>query len=221
MKFCFPDIGGVFDTDFTGINTIVIENQKLFCKLLSDISLQIDGCDGAATLSDGDKILNFSKNTELLTSFVPFELNKRTLLGKIGAALEKESVNPENYLKTNQIMADVEQYLDMLAAGFACNLSFTKVTPAAVIKAAGLEIVDDYTDIAEKVLDYIELVREFDCDKLFITVNLRSYMDDREAELFLQTAVQHEYRLLMIENTEYKRLPLEKRRVIDADLCEF
>lgn len=221
MKFCFPDISGVFDTNACCVNTVVIENQNLFRNLISDIALQIDGFDGASTLSNEDKFLNFSKNAELLTTFVPFELNRKSLIGKIASALEKESVSPGNYMNTMQIMSDIENYLDTLASAFACNLSFTKITSSSIIKAAGIEVVDDYDSIAEKVIDYMELVREFDSDKLFVTVNMRSYVDDREAELFMKTAIDHGYDLLMIENTEYRRLSFEKRLTIDADLCEF
>ena len=221
MNFCFPGISGVFQTNIPYVNTAVIENQKLFCSLISDIALQIEGFNGTAVLSDGDRILNFAKNAELLTAFVPFELNKKSLINKIASALERESVNPDNYNETMQLMAEIEKYLDVLAESFDCNLAFSKVTPSSVIKSAGIEIVDDYDSIAEKVIDYMELVREFDCNKLFITVNMRSYIDDHDAELFMKTCIDHEYSLLMIENTEYKRLPFEKRITIDSDLCEF
>ena len=221
MKFCFPEISGVFDTDTGFVNTLVIENQKLFYRLISDIASQLDGCDGNAVVSDRDKILGFSKNVELLTTFVPFELNKKALIGKIASALEKEAVNPDNYMNTMQMMADIEKYLDLLASGFDCDLSFTKVSPSSIIRAAGPEIADNYDSIAEKVIDYMELIREFDCKKLFITVNMRSYADDPEIEPFMKTVIDHEYDLIMIENTGYRRLPLEKRVTVDADLCEF
>ena len=73
----------------------------------------------------------------------------------------------------------------------------------------------------EKILDYMELVREFDRNKLFITVNMRSFFDDELITEFMKTVVSHEYRILMLESNAYLRLTLEKRITIDADLCEF
>lgn len=67
----------------------------------------------------------------------------------------------------------------------------------------------------------MELVREFDRDKLFFTVNLRSYIDDDEAELFMKTVIDHDFKIVMIENKEYNKLKHELRMTIDADLCEF
>lgn len=72
-----------------------------------------------------------------------------------------------------------------------------------------------------KILDYMELVREFDRDKLFITVNMRAYFDDVLIEQFMKTAISHEFRILMLESNAYRALPYEKRTTIDADLCEF
>ena len=71
------------------------------------------------------------------------------------------------------------------------------------------------------LLDYMELVREFDHDKLFITVNLRSYYNDETILKFMETVLAHDYKVFMIENKDYPVLAKEKRRIVDEDLCEF
>ena len=221
MRFCHPCISGVFDIDGRYINTAVIENRKLLCEIIFDIHKQTEGLKGKAVLSDKDKILDFSKNAELLSSFIPFDMNKKALITKIISAIEKQSVNPEHYSSTMKILADTEKYLDSLASDFDCNILYSKITPSALIKAVGIEIVDDYDNLAEKVIDYMELVREFDREKLFITVNMRCFIDDNEAEQFMKTALEHEYNVLMIESNDYPRLQYENRITVDEDLCEF
>ena len=67
----------------------------------------------------------------------------------------------------------------------------------------------------------MELVREFDRDKLFVLVNLRSFFDDHDVERFLKTIEEHGHRVLLMDGTERKRLPMERRITIDIDLCEF
>ena len=74
---------------------------------------------------------------------------------------------------------------------------------------------------AERLLDYMELVREFDRPKLFITVNMRSFLSDEIIEKFLKTAINHEHKLLMIESKGYLLLKHEKRLTVDQDLCLF
>ena len=67
----------------------------------------------------------------------------------------------------------------------------------------------------------MQLVCAFDRPKLFVTVNMRSYVPDREMELFAQTALSRGCRILMLENREYPRLAQEKRWIVDSDLCEI
>ena len=69
--------------------------------------------------------------------------------------------------------------------------------------------------------DYIELIGEFDRPRLFVTVNMRSFVADDEMELFARTVVGHGYHVLGIESREHPLLSAEKRVIVDADLCEI
>lgn len=89
------------------------------------------------------------------------------------------------------------------------------------MKSAAPELRDDSSDLCEKLLDYFELVREFDRDKLFVLVNFRSYVSDDKFELFAQSVLSHGYRVFLIESSERKRASTENRLLIDKDLCEI
>ena len=65
------------------------------------------------------------------------------------------------------------------------------------------------------------LVREFDREKLFFLVNLRSWYPDETVELFLQSALGHGHKIMLIDSCDYPRLPSERRVTVDIDLCEF
>ena len=222
MIYAHSDISGNFDTTIDAINTIVIENRTFFFSFIEDIYNRVSGFSGKSILGTGEgKLLDFSKNAEIFTSFVPFEINKKSLLSKIISAIEKESVSAEHYEDTMKVLTGIERYLDGLNASFDCNLSYSKITPGALIKAAGIEIVDDYNSLAEKIIDYMELVREFDKDKLFFTVNLRSYIDDETMGNFMATIKAHDFHLIMIESQAHNMLSCESRHIIDEDLCEF
>lgn len=67
----------------------------------------------------------------------------------------------------------------------------------------------------------MELVREFDREKLFVMVNMRPYFQDEEMELFTQSVAMHNFNVLLLENHEATKLNYTKRFVIDGDLCEF
>ena len=89
------------------------------------------------------------------------------------------------------------------------------------MKAVGLAVRDEYGSQLEKLVDYMELVREFDRDKLFFTVNLRSFFTDEECGLFMETVAGHGFHVIMLESMDRPKLKLERRITIDTDLCEF
>lgn len=221
MKFVYPEIDFVFDTDSDKINTVIVENQHFLFKLLSELHSQISGFDGQCVLSDNGKTLDFSKSSELITEFIPFELNKKTLISKVCSAFEKEAMLDENFIAVNEMLAQIESNLIDLSQSFNCDINFSKVNFSSLIKSAGIEFNEDYDSLGEKVIDYFELVSEFDRKKLFFTFNLRSFLSDIEAEMFLDTIIKHGYNLIMIESSAHKSLHNEQRFIVDSSLCEI
>lgn len=224
MKFAYPDISGVFQWNQPLLPTLAIENQPLFRKLIRDIALSIEGVSTPAVLSKENKSIEFSKYAELLTDFVQFNINQKSLLNKVCAALEKVAVSAEKYQETSLLLAGIEKAVNDWAFEFPCDIVPAKVAVPNLLKAIGIEINDDYhgeKGEVERIVDYMELVREFDRDKMFVTVNMRSYFSDDAMERFMKTAVSHEYKVLMLESKAHPQLKWENRLTIDADLCEF
>lgn len=221
MKFTYPEIETVFETDCDKVNTLIIENQNLFTALQTDIYDQISGLDGKSVLSENDKLLNFGKSSEILVQFVPFRLNTKSLQTKVSSAFEKTAANEDYFAVTNKILGDIEAYLYNVSQNLNCDLNFPKVNISSLVKAVGFEFSEDYDSLGEKIIDYFELVTEFDRKKLFFTVNLRSYLNGKESELFLETVLKHGYNVIMFEAFEHKLLTNEKRVIIDSSLCEI
>ena len=220
MKFVYPDIEKVFDTNCEGrINTIIIENPDLLYNLILDLNNQLVGKDGKAVLSKDNIPIEISKNLELIDRFIPFELNTKALMTRITNDLEKKALSDENYAETVKLIGMIDSYLTGLTFDSLCDIAFSKVKIESVIKSAGVYICDEYDSLCERIIDYFELVNEYIGDKLFITLNMRSLLNDREAGLFLETVLAHNYNVIMIENKEYTLLPLEKRAIIDNDKC--
>jgi len=161
----------------------------------------------------------FSKYCEIMSDFTPFEINRKPLLNAINNALTGVAVDEVHYAATSILLAEIENHIDTLSFEFDCNLECEGISVQSLIKSAGIKIGDDYSNPLERIIDYMELMREFVNDKLFVTVNFRSYFDDESTALFLETALSHKYRILMLESCERKLLPKEKRLIIDEDMC--
>lgn len=219
MKIILPQIDYVFDCSGDRCSSIIIENQNAFCNIVTDICNQIAGEDGQSVLSEDNKTLSIAKYSELISQFVPFDINQKNLLTKITTQMQHIAVDESHYMRTNELMGMLERYFMELSVEMVGNLDFQKVTADAMIKASGIHIDDMYDNLGEKLLDYFELVQEYDERKLFVLVNVRSYISDGEMEMFLESVLTREIQILMLEGSEHSLLEKEKRHIVDADMC--
>lgn len=221
MKFTYPGIDKTIDTDEERVNCLVIENRKFLSEMIEDIYGQVVGGRGKAVLSENGKIVDFTKYCDLTTSFFPFEINRKSLITKILTVLEKNSQTPANFEKTAEFLSFAENYLNDLSLDLPCDLVYNKINVSSILKAVGVEICDDSTDLPEKILNYMELVREFEGEKLFIVVNLRSFVDDEAFSSFLESVIMHKYALIPVDAFSFPAVPFENRLTVDNDLCCF
>ena len=157
----------------------------------------------------------------MVTNFFPFEINRKNLLAKISAKLEKASLAPEFFERSQQILGSIENFILDLAFQNDLDLEFSKLSMPGILKSTGICLKEDDLPLAEKILTYMELMRTFGTISLFVFVNLRSVIDDETMEKFTATCCTHEYNTMLIDNRECNKLSLEQRTVIDIDLCEF
>lgn len=221
MKLYFPQISEPICFEEGIVNSLVIENSGLFFSLLQDFYLQTNGNEGFSVLSLNNTPIDFSKNAELISTFIPFDVNKKSLLNKLFAAFEKSALNETHYAETMRIFSDIEAYIQELSYDFSADIECEKMTVSSLLKAIGVHISENYDNTIEKIIDYMELVTEFEKGKVFIFVNMRSYFSDAQMEEFLKTSVMRKYMVLLIDNCEHKMLFNENRLIIDEDLCEI
>lgn len=221
MKLAHPELTRVFDSECGEVNTLIIENPMFMHSFLTDLTNQLNGTDGQIIVSEDDKPLNISKSVELLDSFFPFDINRKALITKISSILEKEAISADHYEDTCNVLSHIEKYLFDLSFNCSADIIFTKISAPMLIRGAGIEIRSEASGLAESILDYMELVREFDRDKLFIMLNLRSFISDSDTNFLLRSVLSKGLHMLMIESKAGDYLQSERRWIVDSDLCEI
>ena len=221
MKLVYRDMGHILKFDGGYVNELVVENKKMFFDMVKDIVMQADGARGNWILSISDKPVEFGRYADSTVQFAPFQVNRKSLLTKLYAALEQKAMFAENYHETGELLGKIEKYIFQLAEDFPFEIDCTKLTIGTVIKAISPEIEENDKDVLEKVFSYMELVRELDKDRLFIMINMRAYFSDEEMERFVESVCLHDFKLLLLESSSLPVLPNTKRYTVDSDLCEF
>lgn len=221
MKIAFYGIEDVFECGGGTRWTVVVENQKKFSEILMDIVAQLEGNEGRTVLSKDNLLLRMDKNLELLSQFLPFDINRKALLTKITARMQEMAVGEDFYLQTQELLGEWEKFCFDLSVQLVGDFNFTKISVESLLKSAGVEIESSYERLGEKILDYMELVNAYEGTKVFVFVNLRSFIDDAEMKAFLEEVIKRNYEAIFIESSEHSLVSGEKRYIIDADLCNI
>lgn len=221
MKLVYGDIGKVFEFGLGFVNELVVENKKLFFEIVNDMALQSEGLTGKCVLSIKDKPVEFSRYADLSVQFAPFQVNRKNLLTKLCAAIEQNALAAENFLKTGELLNELEKYIFHLSEDFPFEIECQKVAIGPIIRALCPQIEENEKRNIEKIFEYMEFVREIDKDRLFVMVNMRTYFDNDEMQKFIESACLHDFKVLLLENNSFAKLTHTQRYTIDEDLCEF
>jgi len=202
------------------IRTIVIENQHVLYSLVSDICSQLEGNNGEIVLSENHTPLDMRKAADLITQFVPFTVNQKDLITKLYAALKKKAVNEKMYQYTQEIYRSIGEYIYRLIEDEESELDIVMPEDiTGILKAFDVRFDDSELTLPERILEYMLSTSEFKGQRLFITVNLRSYLTDRETEGLFQSLLLKKIKLLCIESADHTRLSTEEVIIIDKDMC--
>lgn len=221
MKLAYENFSTVIETSPQTVTGIIIENPSMLYRFLADMRETVEGQAEKIVLSSDNKIVDFSKNVELLTDFIRFDLNQKALLSKIMASIDQISQGDKFHDKSQQILARIEGHIMEMTLDFPFELAYEKLNMLSLIKAMGISLTDEYSCLEEKILAYMDMVRDFLNKKLFILVNCRGFIPCLQMQDFVNTALQREHEILFVDNMSYPKLLQEKRLIIDEDLCEI
>lgn len=221
MKIIHPKIIGRISIAEQKMNTLIIESPGFLYEIVTDIKKQIDNQQGETVLSLHNEPVSFHKYAEMITDPLSFEINNRKITTKILSALEKCGLEDVYYEQTQKLMAQIESYINELTLNFDADILCDNISLQRILKAAEICVADDYERLIDRIYAYMELVREFEGDKLFIFVNLSSFVEWEQLQEFVNTVIGHSYRVLLIDSRDFRRLENENRLIIDQDLCEF
>ena len=220
MTIAYSEVGLYCELNETQILNLVIENQQIFSNIISDIYYQINGGSGKFVLSDNNNPLDLKKNVELVTQIIPFEINQRELLNKLYAELKNISVDGNNYQLTQQLFSDISSYVYTLTEDLENDISVDVPQDInGILKMLGIRFTEHGTELTDKILEYMIAVNKFKGGRVFIFVNLRSYLTDSQIELLYKDILLRKMTVICIESSDHKRLPNTKTIIIDKDMC--
>ena len=220
MMIAYPAADICFELKEDKVLTIVIENQHIFYNMISDIQNQAEGNNGQFVLSENYTPLDMRKNVELISQLVPFSVNQKELISKLHSLLKRKSVDEIMYQQTHELLSKISEYLYKLTEEQEMELAITSPEDiTGILKTFDVKFDDNDMSLDEKLLEYTITSSELKGKKLFIIVNLRSYLNDKDTEQLFQSLLLKKIQLICIESSEHERLKNEEVIIIDKDMC--
>lgn len=205
------------------VNVLVVENQKVFTNMITELFEQNSGCDGEFVLSQDSKELSIEKHAEVILEPFTLDLNNRRILNRLYVKLSEIAVNEEFFLAFNGISNRIFEFVEKLAQKAENNLVYADSIEAnSIFKMVDLKLEINHGSLVEKINDYMSAAQEFLGVSVFIFVNLKKFLTAENLLELYQSSSYNKYRLLLFENyIDGKSLPGEKNYIIDKDLCSI
>lgn len=223
MKIASQELDRTIIFQENQVNELIIENVGLFQRFLWQILQQIEGSDESSIfLTEGDKILSWEKNVEIIINPFQLDTNQKKVLNRLYQNMFNIVQEKGYYLKLNELSAEIINLLSKIEFDGDISLDYSmNIEPVQLFKMMDVKIETQGKTLLEKLIEYIKVVSELLQYKLIIFVNIKSYLNLEELSLLYQAAHYEKVNLLLIENCERKALLKENRIIIDSDMCEI
>lgn len=221
MKIVSTFFNSQIEFEENHLSSLILENQKTFLDFVSDLQEQIEGVEGETVLSEDATPIPLSDRVVLVTNFVPFTLSTKEILTALVKRLEKIATSPGRYGHLKEIFDQVKRFVSDCALELPQEIEVGKLSAGSLFKACGIALVEDDLSLMEKILVYMKLVRELLGERLFVFVNVRSFLDDATMDKLVDDIFGNKFQVLLVESTARKLLQGERRLLVDENFCEI
>ena len=218
MKLYLPMVSETINIRSDKINVLVVEDEKKYYQLAIDILQQANKFDKGIVLSNSEKLKDFGKNVDVLTQFLPFDINRKTLITKLYNKLN-ESVIDEFYADSCELKTYIEKFLIDVTNTLSCDIEYDDVDPGQLFKLSNVRFASDPDSLCSMILDYCSNVLSLEGEKLFVLVGVNQFIDESDYKLFVDTALHRKIECLIIENSYHRRSANDVITTIDRDGC--
>lgn len=202
------------------ISVLYIENYQLYRKTVEAFYHDCDD-ESEIVFSQNFVPIKYKNNVCFISDYFNFDFSSQ-MLKRIYEDLSLYS-NTYLYEETAKIKADILNFLELLSQGYDYDFDFKDDTDIVdLLKMQNFKPILTSDNLAEKLLDYIIIVKKYSSVKCFVLLNLHCFFSTKELELIYKELKYQNIEVLVIENImHYKRLEAETVYVIDEDLCEI
>lgn len=211
-----------FEIKSKTLNTLVIEDTRNFANFIRTLIEVSNKESEEIELIDNYKKLDVSKTTDIIFDLFNIEANAATILKKLYTELEEDLCSEDMYIKKIEMESTIANIVDELAYRSRFSLKSDEINYQNFFKALLVEFDYEKTSILDRLTEYIKVSSELLNKKLFIIVNLDSFLTEEDLLELSNFLCYNEIKLLALQNKITREVKAcEHLRIIDQDLCEI
>lgn len=219
MKIVNNRFGLDFLIDNTKPKELVIESPKVFTNIVEELNRQVNGISGSFIISEADKLYDVDKIMELIVNPFSIDFNNKKFIKRIYADLSEAAFN-EQLMMFRNASAVMQSFIVGLCDKYHIPLSYDKDVKALdLLKLYNVKVDDQEGNLLERLTYYVQLSSRLIGTKVFVFINLRSYLEEKEILRLHDTAKYEQVALLLIEPRCYETHVAIPTVIVDKDRC--
>ncbi|WP_311562362.1 type II-A CRISPR-associated protein Csn2 [Peptoniphilus duerdenii] len=204
------------------INTLVIEDTRYFSIFLKGLIEATEIESDEFELIEDYKTVDMTKYVEIIFDIFNLEANSANILKKMYSELEEDLNTQEVYTKKVELESIIANITDELIYRSRFSLKAGEINYQNLFKAIEIEFDYEKNSVLERLIEYIKVTSELLKTKVYIIVNLDSFLSEEELVELEKFLLYNDIKVLALQNTIRREVkPSENLRIVDKDLCEI
>lgn len=222
MKLSYKPYNILFDLETTRLNSIVIEEPRLYGKMVESLYRQMDKLEESWALLKGGDLLHLNKTCELILSPLDLRFDSKPLQKKLLDCLAAEVEESDIYEKIISIHAKIVSLLDEVRDCSAFSVAFSEeLVLKDYLKWHDVHLKNPEGSFVERLIEYMDTVRELTGKYLYLLVGCADYLP-REDYIHLEKWVQYQEIYVIFLGSRQLESGIDVNEyIIDSDLCEI
>lgn len=222
MKLVHSDLTETLLDEKSKYTEWIIESSGLFSKYVVELKEQVSGEEGKFVLSDKNKEIDIKKKVEIIIDPFSIDVNDRKILTKLYSELSVFSMNEQLYLETVDLRLHIQEYMSKLEQCTEHILEFNEeVDIPALLKAVNFRYETQDMSLPEKVIQYVKVLSTMTGIRIFVFVNLRSYLQNNQIQNLIIDMQYLDIMGIFIENSQRSPIKGVEQHILDSDMCEI
>ena len=219
MIFQYKGFNFKIDFEDKSIFSLIIENKKLYRKVIEDLINNISIDDGNIILSKNNKLVVPEKEIFVFSDYFNFDVNK-FVLNKYYKELKNLSEN-DFFDETVEIKEVLRNYVTKLVENEYSIKLEEDLDISLILKAFGIKFQRN-EDLLLNLFEWIKILNELLGYEIFFFINLENFLSNDELLEFSKFILYNKYKVVFLENFHRNKLSDDDNLIIiDNDLCEI